>query len=201
MKKMAPLILASTLALLMSAISQVSIVYAQSEELGLCPFGYDQRIVTTALVECNRNTIRNTLEAAELGRLQLEAVCNANPNSQVTSSAIMGTPDDRFQVMITCTVSRSVPSGTVLCPENFVEVKRDSDALVCQNFGNPFDTAQQAQASLNAQIAACKAAGGSVLQSKLAENIFTEDPKDLTFFSASVSCTFATVASNNIEPK
>lgn len=200
MNRIAPLIFASMLAVLLSAVSQVSIVYAQSEDLGLCPFGFDQRIVTTGFVECYRRTTRDTLEEAELGRLQREAVCNANPNSRVTSSAIVGTSNGRFEVRITCTVSRSIPPGTVLCPANSEEVYRAFDTLVCQDFGNPFPTIQQAQISLNAQIAACNAApGGSVLESELTENIFTEDPEDLTFFSASVACRFTTAATNNIE--
>lgn len=200
MNKIIPLILASVLAVLLSSISQVSVVHAQSEELGLCPFGYDQRIVTTGFVECFRSTTRNTLAEAELGRLQREAVCNANPNSQVTSSAIVGTSSGRFEVMITCTVTRSIPPGTVLCPANSQEVYRAFDTLVCKDFGNPFDTVQQAEASLSAQIAACNAApGGSVLDFEVTENIFTEDPEDLTFFAASVACTFTTAATNNLE--
>lgn len=188
---------ASLLTIFLGAFSHVSIVHAQSGDLGLCPNGYSQGVVTTGFVECHRESSRrNSREEAELLRLQREAVCTAHPNSEITFSEIVGTSSGQFFARLTCTVTRMIPPDTVLCPDNSEEVYRAFDTLICQNFGRASDTMLEAQASLDTQISECTAsAGGMVLDSSIEENIFG----DLTFFSASIACGFTTAATNNIE--
>lgn len=197
MNKKTRFVLASVLTILLSTFSHVSTVYAQSGDLGLCPNGYQQGVVNTGFVQCHRESgRRNTREEAEILRLQREAVCTAHPNSEVTSSEIIGTSSGRFFARITCTVTRVISPGTVLCPDNSDEVYRAFDTLVCQNFGSASDTAAEAQVSLDEQIAACTATpGGRVIDSELAENSFD----GITFFSASIACAFTTAATDNID--
>lgn len=195
MKNVALIIKCSVFIVFLSTFN-ISIVHAQ-EDLGLCPPGYDQGIVSTGFVECYRESSRrSTREQAELERLQREAICNANPNSAVTSSNILGTPSGGFFSMVTCTVTREIPPGTVLCPDNSEEVYRAFDVLICQNFGSASATAEEAQAALNTQVAECTAAiGGRVVDSELSEETFD----DVTFFSSSLACAFATAATDVIE--
>lgn len=184
------------LILLLSMFTNTPLVHAE-EDLGLCPDGFDQGIVTTGFVECYRESgRRSTREQAEAERLEREAVCNANPNSEVTSSAILGTPSGGFFSAVTCTVSREVPEGTVLCPTTSEEIYRAFDVLICRDFGNAAETAAEAQAALDTQIAECNAAeGGRVLQTNLSEEEFD----DIVFFTSSVTCAFATAATDIIE--
>lgn len=187
----------SALLLLQCAIFQVSTVHAQSGDLGLCPSGYQQGIVNTAFVECHRESSHTSTRAeAELLRIQREAVCNAHPNSIITSSEIVGTSSGSFYARLICTVTRAVPPGTTLCPDNSEEVYRAFDQLVCQYFGNAYATAQEARQSLAAQISECKATtGGVVIESELKEESFD----DLTFYSTSLACGLPTAATDIIE--
>jgi hypothetical protein len=189
--------LAIPLILLLASFSYVPIAHAQSGDLGLCPNGYTQGLVTTGFVECHRESSRrSTREEAELLRLQREAVCNAHPNSQITSSEIIGTSSGGFFARLICTVTRDIPEGTTLCPDNSEEVYRAFDTLVCQNFGSSFDTTEEAQTELDSQIADCTAApGNSVLQTELSEEMFD----GLTFYTASLACAFSTAATDTIE--
>ena len=197
MNKITRVILTSLLPILLSTIGHVSVVHALAVDLGLCPNGYTQGIVSTGFVECHRESSRmNTREEAEILRLQREAVCNAHPNSSITSSEIIGTASGQFFARLICTVTRDIPPGTVLCPENSEEVYRAFDTLVCQNFGMAFETVAAAQASLDTQIAECAAnTGGMVIETELTENMFD----GLTFFSASLACAIPTAATNIIE--
>lgn len=180
---------------LISSIS-TSIVYAQID-LQLCPVGFSQGTVTTGFVECYRESSnRSTREEAELERLQREAICQTHPNSVVTSSGIFGTSSGRFFSMVTCTVTRSIPDGTVLCPNDSEEVYRAFDTLVCQNFGNTTSTVEEAQTALNEQVLECTTnAEGQVIETELNEEVFD----DIIFFTSSVSCSLTTAATDNIE--
>lgn len=166
-------------------------------DLELCPTGFSQGLVTTGFVECYRTSgQRSTREQAELDRLAREAVCNATPNAEVTSSVIEATSSGRFFSRITCTVTREVPVGTVLCPDMSEEVYRAFDTLVCQYFGSAFGTAPEGQESLTELLSLCVAApGGRVLQSRLDEIMDLNN----TFFAPNVACAFTTRVTDNIE--
>ncbi len=197
MNKLIRIFQVSALLLLQCAIFQVSTVHAQSGDLGLCPSGYDQGVVTTTFVECHRESSHvSTRAEAELLRIQREAVCNAHPNSIITSSEIIGDSSGRFYARLICTVTRTVPPGTTLCPDNSEEVYRAFDQLMCQYFGNAYETVQEAQQSLATQISECNATtGGVVIESKLMEESFD----DLTFYSTSLVCGLPTAATDIIE--
>lgn len=173
-----------------------SLVHAEGD-LGLCPAGFEQGVVSTGFVECLRESSRrSTREQAELERLQREAICEAHPNSAVTSSAVFAEDDGRFFSMVVCTVTRSIPPGTVLCPDNSEEVYRAFDTLICQDFGNASLTAAQAQSALAEQIEACTSvAGGQIIDTELGEELFD----DVMFFTSSVVCSLTTAAVDNIE--
>jgi len=197
MNKLIRILQVSTLLLLQCALFQVSTVQAQSEDLGLCPSGYDQGIVSTTFVECHRESSHvSTREEAELLRIQREAVCNAHPNSIITSSEIVGDSEGRYYARLICTVTRAVPPGTTLCPDNSEEVYRAFDQLVCQYFGDADLTVQEAQQSLATQISECNATtGGVVIESELKEGSID----DLTFYFASLACGLPTAATDIIE--
>lgn len=164
-----------------------SIAYAQSEDLGLCPSGYSQGLVTTGFVDCYRESSRRSdRDEAERDRLEREAICLANPNSSVFSSRIIGTSSGRFFSEITCQVTRQIAAGTTLCPSNSAEVFRAFDTLVCEYFGSASTTLAGSEAALQTQSAECvNDFGGRVLKSGVEMEVAQGD---IDFFFTSLSC-------------
>jgi len=191
MKNIISLVHICTLVIILASLGSTAIVQAQSEDLGLCPDGYNQGLVTTGYVDCDRRSgNRNNIEEAELDRLDREAICLANPNSQVVSSQIVGTSSGRFYARITCRVTRPVTSGTVVCPENSTEVFRAFDTLACQYFGMASTTAAGAQALLDQQANDCTANfGGRLLLSSIKMDVSEANPGQMVeFFRTSLAC-------------
>ncbi len=177
----------------LGALSNTALVHAQSEDdLGLCPGGFNQGLVTTGYVDCNRNSGQTSdIEEAEFDRLQREAICLANPNSQVQSSEIVANSDStRFFSRITCRVTRAVAPGTVLCPDDSTEVFRAFDTLACQYFGMASTTAAGAQTMLDEQTTDCLSNfGGRVLLSSVRmETSDTSSGQMVDFFRTSFAC-------------
>ena len=184
------------LIVLMAALLNVNTAQAQ-EDLGLCPDGYSQGLVDTGKVECYRESGRRSTRAqAEADRLAREAVCLDTPRASVTSSIIVGTESGGYYSAITCTTSRVVPPGTVLCPTDSAEVFRAFDTLVCKYFGNVVATAQQGQNVLNEQAAECASEiSGRVMESSVRIDSFD----DIPYFYTSLACAAQIPASNVIE--
>lgn len=161
---------------------------ASDSDLGLCPPGYDQGLVTTGFVNCSRRSgRRSTRQEAEADRLEREAICLANPNSIVLFSQIVGTSSGGFFSEIICQVSRPVPPGTELCPDDSAEVFRAFDTLVCEYFGSAATTAEDAQAMLDMQTTNCTASfAGRVLLSGI--DMETAIGGEVDFFSTSLQC-------------
>lgn len=198
MKKINLLLKISTLLLLLSLLSHSGPVFAQEEDTGLCPDGYNEGIVETGFVECYRESTRRTDRAdAEFDRLEREAVCLAEPRSAVTSSEIIQDSNGRYYSRITCTITRVVPADTVLCPADSDEIYRAFDTLVCQYFGSASITMPAAQAVLADNVTACSSAsGGTVINSRV---FMAEGIDDQVFFYSNLSCAFAIPATNVFE--
>ncbi len=199
MKNTASIFRALTLLVLISLLGSIQHVYAQSEpDLGLCPEGYEQGLISTGFVDCYDTTrATSQREDAEFDRLQLEAVCDTVPNSEVTNSEILVTGSGRFFAEVTCTIARPIPAGTILCPDDSEEVLRAFDTLVCKYFGNTVATVAEGQAIITAQTAECATfPNGRVLKSGIGEGTILEDT---SFFFTSLACAIEIDALDVIE--
>ncbi len=162
-------------------------VHAQSSDLGLCPTGYSQGLVTTGFVDCYRESSRRSdRDEAERDRLEREAICLSNPNSSVFSSRIIGTSSGRFFSEITCRVTRELPAGTTLCPDESVEVFRAFDTLACEYFGSASTTLAGAESAVASESAMCvNDFSGRVLKSGVQMEVAQGD---IDYFSTFMLC-------------
>lgn len=168
---------------------QPTTAFAQTET-GLCPPGFDEGVVTTGFVDCYRQSSqRSDREDAEFLRLEREAVCIAEPNSELISSEIIQASNGNFFARLICRIYRDVPSGTVLCPEGSEEVFRAFDSLVCRYFGSAANNMSAATAALDADASACEAAepGGTVLDASIR---FGTSADDEPFYYHDLACGF-----------
>jgi len=175
----------SAFAIVFNSIAGMHSAYA-SENLGLCPGGFTQGTVTIATVDCYRSTsARSDLADAQVLRLQREAVCLATPNAQVTSSIMRTNGSGQFFSEIICTISRTLPEDTVLCPADSEEAIRAFDTLVCEYFGNPATTMQAAQTAIEEQTSQCTTDfSGRVLGSMIEQQTF----EGVDFFTTLLPC-------------
>jgi hypothetical protein len=177
---------ASAFVFAFNLLAGTSAVYAAPAGLGLCPAGFTQGTVTTGSVDCYRSTSpESDRSEAQTLRLQREAVCLATPNAQVTSSILRTNGSGQFFSEIICTVSRPVPENTVFCPAGSEEAIRAFDTLVCEYFGSPASTAQDAQTAIDEQITQCTTDfSGRVLKSGVEQQAF----EGVDFFTTFLSC-------------
>jgi len=175
----------SAFVIVFSSLAGTTIAYAV-QDLGLCPNGFTQGTVTIGSVDCYRSSsARSELSEAQALRLQREAVCLATPNAEVTSSILRTNNSGQFFSEIICTVSRPVPDNTVLCPAGSEEAIRAFDTLVCENFGIPATTAQDAQTAIEAQMTQCTTDfSGRVIRSGVEQQAF----ENVDFFTTFLSC-------------
>ena len=163
---------------------------ALAQDTGLCPNNYSEGVVTTAYVDCHRESSqRNDRADAELDRLAREAVCIAVPRGVVHSSVIVETTSGKFFSRITCRVGRLIAPGTVLCPDGSDEIFRAFGSLVCQYFGSAANSEAQAVANHAALVTACTSATppGSVVTSSIKlGNSADNEP----FYFSELSCGF-----------
>ena len=179
----------SLCALINISAAFISPAFAQSEDLGLCPSGYSQGLVSTGFVDCYDTSSSNSnREVAEADRLEIEAACNLTPNSEITNSAILVNSSDRFFASVTCTITRVIPAGTVLCPGDSQEVYRAFNTLVCKYFGNAVATMPEAQTMLTAQSSECTAVPGLILTSSIGEDSID----DTAYFFTNLECAIVT---------
>jgi len=163
------------------------------DDLELCPDNFSQRLVTTTLVECFEQTRnRSDREDAERDRIEAEALCLFTPNARIASSDIFSTSSGgAFFAQIVCEVSRSLPPGTTLCPEESEELLRAFDSVFCGYFGSPTATMADAQVELASQNAACAAASGRGIRSEIMMELLEDETP---FFFAETTCVLATAA-------
>lgn len=190
MTKVIVLFKTGLLVLGLAVLGNTNIAFAQTDDLELCPDGFNQGLVSTGFVDCNRRSgNRSNIDDAELDRLDREAICIANPNSQVQSSEIVENSNGTFYARITCRVNRPVAPGTVLCPDESTEVFRAYDTLVCQYFGMASATAAGAQAMLDEQNTSCQNEfSGRALLSRITMDTSNANSEPVDFFRTTFAC-------------
>jgi len=167
------------------------------EDLGLCPDSFSQGFVDTGFVDCNEPfRTERTLEEAEENRIEFEAICNATPRAEVTSSQIKVTDSGRFYADVTCTITRVIPPGTTLCPVGSQEYQRAFDNVICMYFGMAESSLVDAQADITNQTAQCMTAGGTVLQSMVEMGTVLDD---IPFYVGQSACILDSAATDVIE--
>ncbi|GGZ95946.1 hypothetical protein GCM10008090_00150 [Arenicella chitinivorans] len=179
-------------------LSTASLVYAD-EETGLCPENFTEGVVTTGYVDCFRTTgATSDREEAERRRLVREAECIAEPRSELIFSAVLSNSSGDFFPSLICRINRVVPAGTILCPDDSLEVYRAFDTLACEYFGSAANTMATAQQALAQDEAACLAqSGGSVLVS--AVRIAESQDDDELFYFTDLSCGFTIPPTDTFE--
>jgi len=164
---------------------------AASDAADLCPENFPSSIETVTHIDCFRvSSAQSDREDAEFLRLQREAECIAEPNSELIRSEIIVDRNGRFFASLTCRISLPVPEDTIACPDDSVEVYRAFNYLACKYFGTAANTEAMANASLLNDIVACESADpvGTVLASSVmvAESADDDEP----FFFSELSCGF-----------
>ncbi|MBX2848607.1 MAG: hypothetical protein KTR16_09810 [Acidiferrobacterales bacterium] len=186
--------------LLLLVITSLNSTAIAQEDLGLCPDPFTQGFVSTGFVDCNEpSNSESSVESAEENRIEFEAICNATPNAEVTSSEIKGTSNGRFYADVTCTITRNVPPGTTLCPDGSQEYQRAFDNVICMYFGMAELALPDAQAELTTQTSQCAAEGGSVLQSLVEMGVVESDDDEIAYFVAQSACILDSIATDVIE--